>query len=115
MLPGKLGKSLGRHVLIREPGHIPALGIRSHLESADGKAALGLLITASWGARAACWKRSGSCRRRQPLGRHALHLFPGLSCVASRDCLEDGLSLFLKVIDLKSSFWICFCSYTQNI
>lgn len=39
-LPGKLGMSLGRHVLIREPGHISALGITSHLESADGKAGI---------------------------------------------------------------------------
>lgn len=40
MLPGKFGKSLGRHVLLGEPGQISALGIRSHLESADGKAGI---------------------------------------------------------------------------
>lgn len=43
-----------------------------------GKQALGLLITASWGARAAGWERSDWRRRRQPLGRQTLHLFPGL-------------------------------------
>lgn len=88
MLPGKLGKSLGRHVLIREPGHIAALGIRSHLESADGKAGFGLLITDLWGARAASWKRSDSWRR-QPLGRHALHLSPGLADKAKGGCFEE--------------------------
>lgn len=40
MLPKKFGKSLGRHVLLWEPGHISALGIRSYLESADGKAGI---------------------------------------------------------------------------
>lgn len=42
MLPGKLGKSLGRHVLIWEPGYISAVGIGSHLESAHGKAGIRL-------------------------------------------------------------------------
>lgn len=40
MLPGKPGMSLGKHVLIRESGHISAVGIRNHLESADGKAGI---------------------------------------------------------------------------
>lgn len=34
------------------------------------------------------------------------HLFPGLSYMAKRDCLEAWLNLFLKVIDLKSSFLV---------
>lgn len=62
-----------------------------------GKQALGPLITDSWGARAAGWKRSASGRRRQPLGRHALHLFPKLSYMAKGDYLESWLSKLLKV------------------
>lgn len=51
MLPGNLGQSLGRPVLIREPGQSEPFGNRSRLESTDGNAGFGLLITDLWGAK----------------------------------------------------------------
>lgn len=51
MLPGELGKSHGRLVLIGEPGQSEPFGNGNRLESADGNAGFGLLITDLWGAK----------------------------------------------------------------
>lgn len=77
ILPGKVGRSLGRHALMWEPGHILVLGIGSHLESVDGKAGFRLLD--NWFA--GC--QSGWLEKVRPLKETAsrkacLHLFPVL-------------------------------------
>lgn len=76
MFPGKLGKSLGKRVLIREPGQSEPFGNRNRLESADGNAGFGLLIADLWGARVAAggsWETASrkampcTCPCSQPL------------------------------------------------
>lgn len=77
ILPGKVGRSLGRHALMWEPGHILVLGIRSHLESVDGKAGFRLLDNWFVGCQSG-WLEKVRLLKETFLRKARLHLFPVL-------------------------------------
>ena len=74
-LPGKVGRSLGRHALMWEPGHILVLGIRSHLESVDGKAGFRLLDNWFVGCQSG-WLEKVWLLKETASRKARLHLFP---------------------------------------
>lgn len=117
MLPEKLGKSLGRHVLIWEPGYISALGIGSHLESAHGKAGIRRTDNCFMGCQS-CPLEKVRFVKEETASRKALlaPCVPALSYTAKGECLEGWLSFFFffKVIDLKLSFSVWFCADTER-